>query len=76
MKKVLINTEYIKLGQFLKFTGVVFSGSECKEFIEKNAIKVNGKEEKQRGKKLFSGDFIEINNQKYLIEMKNDFKNN
>ena len=39
--------------------------------IKKGMVKVNGKEEVQRGKKLYSGDCIEIIsdvNKKFLIE--------
>lgn len=72
MNKIFISTEYIKLGQFLKFSGIVFTGSECKMFIDKNSVKINGNEIKQRGKKLFPGDLIEINKEKFLIERKND----
>lgn len=68
MVKIKINTEFIKLGQFLKFSGIVSMGSECKNFIENECVKVNSKVEKQRGKKLFPGDFVEVNGEKYLIE--------
>lgn len=71
MVKIKIKTEFIKLGQFLKYSGVVSMGSECKDFIENNCIKVNSNTEKQRGKKLFPGDLIEINGEKYLIEDEN-----
>ena len=71
MIKIKIKTEYIKLGQFLKFSGIVSMGSECKDFIDDNCIKVNSNDEKQRGKKLFPGDLIEINGEKYLIEGEN-----
>ncbi len=68
MVKIKIDTEFIKLGQFLKFSGVISVGGEAKDFIENNCIKVNSNVEKQRGKKLFPGDLIEINGKKYLIE--------
>lgn len=74
MKKIFIVSESIKLGQFLKFTGFVSMGSETKIFIERNTIKVNGNNEKQRGKRLFPGDFIEINGEKILIELKDGSK--
>ena len=70
MNKIFISTEYIKLGQFLKFSGIVFTGSECKTFIDENSVKINGNEIKQRGKKLFPGDLIEIKKEKFLIERK------
>lgn len=67
MTVIKIKTEYIKLGQFLKFLGEISMGGEAKDYLEKNDIKVNQKTEKQRGKKLFSGDLIEINGKKYLV---------
>ncbi len=68
MMVVKITSKSIKLGQFLKFSGVVLSGGEVKEFLQKNDVFVNGKLEKQRGKQLFNGDIIEIKSQKYQIE--------
>lgn len=68
MRVIKIETEHIKLGQFLKFTGIIQNGGECKDFIEKNTIKVNFNVEKQRGKKLFPGDVVDVNNEKFLIE--------
>jgi ribosome-associated protein len=59
MEKVKIETEYIKLDQFLKWTGVCDNGAEAKIFIQDGKIKVNGTPEFQRGKKLRTGDKIE-----------------
>ena len=53
MMVIKITSKSIKLGQFLKFSGVVLSGGEVKEFLLKNDVFVNGKLEKQRGKQLF-----------------------
>lgn len=68
MKKVLIQSESINLGQFLKFSGVISNGGEAKFFLLENDVKVNQINENRRGKKLFSGDVIEINGIKYCIE--------
>lgn len=59
MEKVKINTEYIKLDQFLKFIGMADMGSHAKEMIISGKIKVNGNVETQRGKKLRKGDIVE-----------------
>ena len=74
MEVVKISTESIKLGQFLKLIGAFSTGGETRDFLIKNTIKINQKEENQRGKKIFLGDFLEINGKKYLIEAKNDCK--
>ncbi len=67
MKKISIKTEFILLGQFLKYAGIVSNGGQSKAFLVENDVKINGIIDKRRGKKLFPGDFIEIFNQKYQI---------
>ena len=68
MEKVKITTEYIKLEQLMKFTGLVGSGSDAKILIGDETVKVNGSIELQRGKKLRSGDMIEFDGKKIIIE--------
>lgn len=68
MKSVKIKTEYITLGQLLKFADVISSGGYEKIFIQENSILVNGEEEKRRGRKLRSGDKIEVNGLILVIE--------
>ena len=60
MNKVKINTEYIKLDQLLKWTNLVNSGAEAKILIQSGEVKVNGKTELQRGKKIVKGDIIQL----------------
>ena len=67
MEKVYIKSEYITLGQFVKFCNLVNSGSESKFFILNNEITVNGEIEKRRGKKLKESDTVVINGANYLI---------
>ena len=67
MKEIKISTEYITLGQFLKFAGVIFNGGEATSFIANSTIKVNEQVVKERGKKLRNGDLIEIHKEKYVI---------
>ena len=60
IKNVKINTEYIKLDQFLKWEGIVESGAEAKEIIARGKVMVNGQVVKERGKKIHSGDVISV----------------
>ena len=62
VKIVRISTEYITLGQFLKFADVITNGGEAKQFIMTNKIFVNNELTTQRGKKLRDKDIININN--------------
>ncbi|ENZ00178.1 S4 domain-containing protein YaaA [Clostridium thermobutyricum] len=67
MQEIRINTEYIKLDAFLKWTGVASLGSEAKIYILEEMVKVNGEICTQRGKKLRSGDIVEFEGETYKI---------
>lgn len=60
MKKIKINTDTIKLEQFLKWADIVLSGGEAKRIIKDEKVKVNGVIDTRRGFKLKDGDIIEI----------------
>jgi len=68
--KIEINTEFIKLDSFLKFSGAVTLGSEAKFFIQNEDVKVNGQIETQRGKKLYNGDEVEFQGELYKVVSK------
>jgi len=58
MEIINLREEYIKLGQALKAAGLAESGVDAKISIKDGLVKVNGKPEYQRGKKLYDGDVI------------------
>ncbi|HNR04378.1 MAG TPA: RNA-binding S4 domain-containing protein [Bacillota bacterium] len=60
MREAKIETDFIKLDQFLKFENIAGTGGEAKNMIMDGLVKVNGNIEKARGKKLRRGDVIEI----------------
>jgi ribosome-associated protein len=68
MNEIQINTEFIKLDSFLKFTGATSQGSDAKFFIQSGEVKVNGKVEVQRGKKLYKGDEVEFQGEFYKVK--------
>ena len=61
MKKVFIESEYIKLDQLLKFAEIADSGGFAKLIIAEEYVLVNGKVCTQRGKKIAHDDMVEIN---------------
>lgn len=67
MDSITIKDEFIKLGQAMKLASMVSSGVDAKMVITEGQVKVNGEVCLQRGKKLYSGDVIEYNNQKVSI---------
>ena len=67
MVEIKIDTEFIKLDSFLKFTGASTLGSEAKFYIKNGDIKVNGEVEIRRGRKLYQSDRIEFQEEEYII---------
>ncbi|MBA2174730.1 S4 domain-containing protein YaaA [Halobacillus locisalis] len=59
-ERIEISTEYIPLGQFLKLANVVESGGMVKIFLAEFDVLVNGELENRRGRKLYLGDTVEI----------------
>lgn len=68
IEKVSITTEFIKLDQLLKWIAVVGSGTEAKEIILDQKVKVNDEIEIRRGRKIYPGYRIEIFDVVYEIE--------
>ena len=70
MKIVTIREEeeFIKLGQALKKASLVGSGVEAKFVIQDGLVEVNGKQELQRGKKLYDGDTVSYNGETIQIK--------
>lgn len=57
---ITIRTPFIKLDQFLKFSGAVETGGIAKEIIAEGIVSVNGEVCTMRGKKLRDGDTVEV----------------
>lgn len=60
--EIIINTEFIKLDQLLKLADITSSGAESHVLITDGKIKVNGKVELQKRKKIRENDIVEVNN--------------
>ena len=66
--EILINTDYITLGQFLKLADIIESGGEAKMFLAENEVKIGGEPDNRRGRKLRGGEVVEVLGQKYEIK--------
>ncbi|WP_406243153.1 RNA-binding S4 domain-containing protein [Tissierella carlieri] len=60
MKEISIETDYIKLDQFLKLAGITQTGGQAKIMISEGSIIVNNEVTLQRGKKIRKNDIVEI----------------
>ena len=70
MQKIEINPPFIKLEQFIKFASLVSSGGEAKILIQQGQVAVNGEVCLMRGKKLFGGEKVTLENQSYEVIVK------
>ena len=55
---VPIGGEGIRLGQFMKFAGLLDSGGDVKEAIIDGYVTVNGEVDRRRGRQLQLGDVV------------------
>ena len=67
MEKILIHTEFIKLGSLLKLAGLVETGGEAKLLIQNGQVEVNGEVCTMRGKKLRPGDSVTLDGRTVAI---------
>ena len=66
---VHITTEFITLTQLLKEENIISSGGQAKYYLMDHPVLLNGETENRRGKKLYDHDEIEIEGERYLIEL-------
>ena len=67
-KEVQITTDYITLGQFLKYVGIIDSGFLAKIFLNDHEVYINGELDTRRGKKLYPGDLVLVEKVEYIIK--------
>ena len=67
MRKLILRSEYITLGQLLKAVGLVSDGVEAKIRIQNGEALVNGEEELRRGRKLYDGDKVLFEGEEILV---------
>ena len=64
---VSIGGEAIRLGQFLKFAGLLDSGGDVKEAIIDGEVMVNGEVDRRRGRQLKLGDVVSFGGRRVRV---------
>jgi ribosome-associated protein len=64
---VRIRGEMIRLGQLLKLTNVVGTGSEVKALLATEHVIVNGEAESRRGRQLHPGDVVKADGRTFEV---------
>ena len=62
------NGNYIELNAFLRVNNIAVTGGKAKLIIREGKVKVNNEIETRNKKKLYAGDIIEFESQKFIIE--------
>jgi ribosome-associated protein len=70
VKKIAIESEYITLGQFLKFARIIGQGGMAKAFLQDHDVTVDDAKEDRRGRKLRPGNVVRIDSDSYEIVSK------
>jgi ribosome-associated protein len=61
MEKIIINEEFIRLDNLMKFSGMCNSGGRAKFLIQNGEVLLNGEVCTMRGKKIRPGDTVTYN---------------
>jgi ribosome-associated protein len=64
---IAIGGEGIRLGQFLKFAGLLDSGGTVKEAILDGLVTVNGEVDRRRGRQLQVGDIVSFDGRRVRV---------
>lgn len=68
-EKIKITGDFIKLDSLLKFAGLTETGGIAKEIISEGRIKYNGEVCLMRGKKVYKGDIVTIDEMSLSLEV-------
>lgn len=69
IKKISIDTEFIKLDNLIKLSGNADTGGQAKFMVQNGQVKLNGEICEMRNKKIRNGDIVEVEN--CIIEVYN-----
>ncbi len=64
-----VTENYIKLDAFLKWQGLAETGGQAKLDIQEGLVRVNGKVETRRGRKLVAGDRVTYRGRTLTVEL-------
>lgn len=68
-EKIKISGDFIKLDSLLKFAGLTETGGIAKEIIAEGRIKYNGEVCLMRGKKVYKGDIVTVDEMSLALEI-------
>lgn len=67
VRAITVGAEGIRLGQLLKFAGLVDTGAEAKQLLAAGSVSVNGEVDLRRGRQLTDGDEVRTQDQAVVV---------
>ncbi|MDR9827050.1 RNA-binding S4 domain-containing protein [Vibrio sp. FNV 38] len=64
---VEVSSQPVELYKVLKLANVVDGGGQAKHFIAEGYVAVNGELENRKRRKMYDGDFLEFNQEYYVV---------
>ncbi len=64
---VAIGGESIRLGQFLKYAGLLDTGGDAKDAVIDGYVRVNGEVDRRRGRQLQIGDVVGFGGRQFRV---------
>ncbi|MEO1094145.1 MAG: RNA-binding S4 domain-containing protein [Cyanobacteria bacterium J06638_28] len=64
-----VDLPFIKLDQFLKWQQIAATGGQAKLLIQNGLVEVNGEMELRRGRKLYPGDTVTIDDLIFEVQL-------
>lgn len=68
-RQVILDGPGIRLGQLLKFAGIVDTGAEAKSLLAASEVDVNGEVDTRRGRQLRDGDQVRARDQSVVVRL-------
>ena len=65
----MADSNYIKLDSFMKWQNLVETGGQAKLLIQNGEVRVNGKIETRRGRKLVHGDKVTFRGKTLIVTL-------
>jgi len=65
----MTDDNFIKLDSFLKWQNLVDTGGQAKLVIQNGEVRVNGKVETRRGRKLVNGDKVTVGGRTVVVKL-------
>lgn len=69
MRDIAVRDDGIRLGQFLKLSGLADTGADARVLLDLGEVEVNGEAESRRGRQLRPGDVVAVGDEQVRVSL-------